>query len=469
MEIAVKPSFVGKWQSAIGNSGRLASGNMRDKSVAVFAYALFVLTTATLYLRPAELFFWMAEWPIYEVLILSTLVLTHQSIQGHFHWYYLQRQPITLCVVGILLAVVASHAQHMYLGGVIDSGTLFLKTIVYYGLLVTIVNSPSRMRGIMLTVAICATTMVTLCVLDFFEIFDFEFIQHLDDFDGITDDEEVKTVLRMRGTGIFQDPNDLASVIVLAGVLCAYFLMEKSFAWLRFGWLIPMSMLLTGLICTKSRGGLLATAMAGLTLIILRYGGKVAVAASIFGACLLPLIAGRQTEVDLEGGTGQDRIQLWRDGFDALKSPDLFFGVGQSNYAEYAGLVAHNSYIHAYVELGVIGGTFFFGCFFFAAIQLYRMVRIPDGIVNEDLLRMRPYIVAMLVGWGTSLFSLSRCYVVPTYLVFGICSAYLNLVWIHTQSGEPLIIWNRNYLFRLTACSAATFVGLYVFTAIMAR
>lgn len=442
---------------------------MRDKSIAVLAYLLFTLTTATLFLRPAELFIWMADWPIYETLILGTLALTFQSMHGHFCWYYLQRQPITLCVGGILIAIITSHMQHIYVGGAIEGATLFLKTLIYYGLLVTVVNSPSRLRGYMLTVAICATTMVTLCVLDFQEIMDFEFIQHLDDFEGVTDENEVLTVARMRGTGIFQDPNDMASAIVIAGILCTYFLMDTSLSKLRFAWLIPLAILFVGLLCTKSRGGLMACGVTFLTFIINRYGGKVAIVSAILGVCTLPLIAGRQTEVDMEGGTGQDRVQLWREGFEAIKSPDIVFGIGQSNYADIAGLVAHNSYIHAYVELGVIGGTLFFGCFFFAGLQLYRTLHIPDGILSEDLDRMRPYIVALLVGWGTAIFSLSRCYVVPTYLVLGICAAYLNLVWIHTKSGEPLVIWNRGHLFRLVSASACTFTGLYVLTALMAR
>ena len=442
---------------------------MRDKSIAVLAYTLFLLTTATLFIRPAEIFVFLAEWPIYETLIISTLILTVQSMQGHFSWYYLQRQPISLCVVGFFLAIIISHLQHIYARGAIESGTLFLKTLIYYGLLVTTVNSPSRLRGLMMTVVLCVATMVALCLLDFFEIVDFEFIQHLEDFDGITDEDEVLRVARMRGTGIFNDPNDLATIVVAAGVLCFYFLTDKSFDNLRFGWLIPLAVLVAGLFCTLSRGGLLAGCVAGMVFIILRYGGKVAVIAGIAGVCLLPIIAGRQTDVDLESGTGQERIQMWREGFEAIKSSELVFGVGQGNYADIAGLVAHNSYIHAYVELGLVGGTFFYGCFFFAGFQFYRMSRLVAGIENDELMRMRPFVIAMLVGWGTSLFSLSRCYVVPTYMVFGICSAYLNLIWIHSESGEPLVIWNRTHLVRLLASSACAFTGLYVMTALMAR
>lgn len=443
---------------------------MRSKSIAILAFGLFLLTTATLFLRPAELFAWMADWQIYELLIISTFVLAFQSFTGHFRWFMLARQPVTLCVVGVFLAIALSHIQSLYLGGVLDSGTVFLKTLIYYGLLVTTVNSPSRLKAFLLTVAICGTTMVSLCVLDFFGVYDFEFIQHLDDIEGFDDEDEVILVKRMRGTGIFQDPNDMAMVICATGVICAYFLTDKSLGNVRFSWLLPMAMLLVGLLCTKSRGGLLACGIAGLTLISVRYGGRVAIAAALAAVCVVPFIAGRQGDIGLEeGGTGAERIMLWRDGLQELKSSALVFGTGQGSYPDIAGLVAHNSFVHSYVELGLFGGTMFFGCFFFIGMQLYRMGRLPEPVLNPELVRMRPYICALIAGWVMSIFSLSRCYVVPTYLLIGTCAAYLNLVWIHTESGEPLVIWNRGHAIRLGTASAMAFSGLYVFTAIMAR
>ena len=447
------------------------TGIMRDKSLAKLAFALFLLTTATLFLRPAELFIWLADMPIYEVLILGTLALTFQSVLGHFRQFMLTRQPISLCVLGVFVAIGISHFQYIYVGGVIDSGTLFLKTLIYFGLLVTVVNTPSRLRMFLLTVAICASTMVTLCVLDFHEIYDFEFIEHLDDTEGFDEDEEVLiTVRRMRGTGIFQDPNDLTAVICATGILCSYFLTDPSLSRLRLAWLIPMAVLLIGMLDTGSRGGLLACGLAGMTLVAVRYGGKVAIVAAVMAACLIPFAAGRGADISLEeGGTGQERIQLWRDGFQELKSPALLFGTGQGSYADIAGLVAHNSFIHAYVELGLFGGTMFFGCFFFAGMQLYRMGRLSEPVLHFDLIRMRPFICALLAGWVTSIMSLSRCYVVPTYLVLGIVASYLNLVWIYTESGEPLVIWDRGHTVRLGFASATAFSGLYIFTAIMAR
>ena len=447
---------------------------MRDKSIAALAFGLFLLTTATLFLRPAELFVWMAEWPIYELLILSAFALAFQSFTAHFRWFNLARQPVTLCVVGLFVAVTLSHLQSIYLGGAIESGTLFFKTLIYYGLLITTVNSPGRLKTFLLTVAVCASMMVSLCVLDFYEVFDFEFIEHLDDIQGYADEDEdeegVILVRRMRGTGIFQDPNDMAMVICATGIICAYFLTDPTVGKLRLLWLIPMLILLIGLLSTKSRGGLLACGMAGLTLLSVRYGGRVALAAALAAVCVIPLVAGRQADIDLEeGGTGHERVTLWREGFAELKSPALIFGTGQGSYPDIAGLNAHNSFVHSYVELGLFGGTMFFGCFFFIGMQLYRMGRLPEPVLNDVLVRLRPFMCAMVVGWCMSIFSLSRCYVVPTYLLIGSCAAYLNLVWIHTASGEPLVIWNRLHAVRLSVASAAAFTGLYVFTAIMCR
>jgi hypothetical protein len=84
------------------------------------------------------------------------------------------------------------------------------------------------------------------------------------------------------------------------------------------------------------------------------------------------------------------------------------------------------------------------------------------------LVRLRPFIGAVMAGWCTSMLSLSRPYVVPTFLIIGMVAAYSNLVWIHTEPGQPLVLWNARQAFRLATASAAVFVGFYIFTMIAA-
>lgn len=440
---------------------------MGDRTLAVLAFFFFQAVTAILFLRPAELFPELEGLPIYEALMLACLLLAGTEIPTHFRWSSLVRQPISLCLVGMFGAIVLSHAQHVYLGGIVESTEIFFKTAIYYALLIAIVNSPRRLEAYLLNLAISMSLMCCLCLLDFWEILDFDGIEHLRDMNGHDEEGQPLYVYRMRGLGIFQDPNDLSMAIIAAGTLCLYQFSNRAYGWFRFGWLTPILLLAAALVETKSRGGLLAAGCAALMLSQFLFGPRIALAMALLGAVALPVLAGRSGEIDLEdGGTAHERITMWREGFHALKSPDFFFGVGQGMYAEVADLVAHNSFVHAFVELGAVGGTFFFGCFFFSAVQLYRIGQLPDEIWVSELRRVRPYLAALLAGWCGSMFSLSRCYVVPTYLVIGLMAAYANLAWIHTEACRPLLIWNRGQMWRLAFASGLAFIGLYMFTVI---
>ncbi len=434
------------------------------------AFALLLSCCAVLILRPAEILPSLNGLPIYEALVVGALLFGHQSLMRHFGWQHLKQQPATLCVVGVLLAVVASHLSHFYFYGVIHGAIDFLKTLLFFGLVASLTNTVSRMRKLLVVLAVSATAAVGLCVIDYLGIEDFTLIDHIVEANGYTSTNDLARVTRMRGIGIFQDPNDLSLLIVFAGVICTYFLLDRSLKIFRFGWLFPLSILVTGLICTKSRGGLMGAGVACMAVIICRYGKTAAIATTLLGACALPLIAGRQADIDLgEGGTAHERITLWREGLVAMRSHDILFGIGQGFYADWAGLVAHNSFVHAFVELGLVGGTLFLGCFFFPALALIRLRHRRHELQHPELRRLYPFIVAMLTGWTMGLQSLSRTYVVSTYVMLGIQVAYVNLAEAYLVPRRLLTIWDRPHLVRLAACSAVVFVGFNVFVIVFAR
>lgn len=433
-------------------------------------FILFLLATATVFLRPGEMFPALAEVPIYESLMIGCAVGCVGEIKRQCTWRELVRQPITLCVLGILVAVVLSHLTRFYMGGVVDSGTKFLKTVMYYLLLVGAVNTPRRLKQYLLTVTVCAGVMVALCAADYLGVIEIEHITHYAERDGVKDTGEDNFVWRMRGTGLFHDPNDISLVIVTVGVLCLFFLGDRSIGVLRWLWAAPMGSMGFALLLTQSRGGLLAAGAAGLTLALFRYGRKVAIAAGVVGVCALPLVAGRQANLEIDDGTGQDRIQIWSDGLAELKSPSALFGVGMDEYVELGGYVAHNSYIHAFVELGFFGGTLFLGCFFFAGLALYRMSQRPAGPgTNPELARFHPYLAALLATWGTGLLTLSRCYVVPTYLVIGLVTAYLNLFLRGNPDWRLPVLFDRWHVTRLVSWSGATLAFFFVFVRVFAN
>ena len=421
-------------------------------------------------LRPAELFPVLDVLPIYEVLIVGALVCGVRDLQRHFRWANLQQQPAMLCVIGVLIAIVVSHLQRVYLHGAMEGATDFLKELLLIGLIVSQTDTVFRFKTLLTVVAVTATLTVSLCVLDYYGVVDFEFITHVSDVDGITDANTLHRVSRMCGTGIFQDPNDISLLIVFSGVIWASILLDRSVGSIRFTALVPIVVLAIGLLCTKSRGGMLAAGAALLAVVLSHYGRKAAIVVGLMCLCALPLFAVRNTGSGFsEGGTGHERITLWREGLAALRSPWLLFGIGQGMYADWAGLVAHNSFVHAYVELGIVGGTLFLGCFFFPALSLYRLRYARREFDHSELNRLFPFVVAMLVGWTMGLQSLSRAYVVSTYLMLGTQVAYMNLASAHLHPRRLLVSWDRGHLCRLAACSAMVFVGFNVFVMIISK
>lgn len=439
-------------------------------AVSQLAFLLLLGVCAVMIVRPAELFPVLDVIPIYEVFIVAALVCGAGGLKEHFQWRNLTQQPATMCVVGVLFAISVSHLQRFYLGGVKSGSIDFFKVLLLFGLIVSQVDTISRFKTTLVVIALTATMTVTMCVLDFYNVVELEFITHISDVDGVTDANELRRVSRMRGTGIFQDPNDLSLLIVFSGVIWASILWDRSLGALRFASLAPLAMLLTGLLCTKSRGGLLAAGGALLAIAVSQYGRKVAIVVGLICISVLPLFAGRQTGIGLgEGGTGHERITLWREGLLALRSPSLLFGIGQGMYADWAGLVAHNSFVHAYVELGLFGGTLFLGCFYFPALSLYRLRNVWHQFQHPEMSRLFPFVVAMFVGWTLGLQSLSRSYIVSTYLMLGTQVAYVNLAGAHLQPRRLLSAWDRGHLIRLSACSAVVFLAFNVFVLVAAR
>ena len=47
------------------------------------------------------------------------------------------------------------------------------------------------------------------------------------------------------------------------------------------------------------------------------------------------------------------------------------FGIGKNRFGEEAGQVAHNSFVHAFTELGPLGGMVFLGAFYLAMRALW--------------------------------------------------------------------------------------------------
>jgi O-antigen ligase len=193
--------------------------------------------------------------------------------------------------------------------------------------------------------------------------------------------------------------------------------------------------------CRFTGGRFIATAIALLGIVGFAYGG-------------------RQLAITTESGTGQQRIQLWLEGFSLLRRSPIF-GIGMGNFVDQIGLVAHNSFVQCFVEMGFIGGTLFVAAWYLAWREPYSFATTSTDPIAKQLLQFRPCILAIVASAIVGMLSSTRSYSLPTYLVLGLAAVYVRMIEPFAKTSVGLL--RRNLIRRMCMISAAALVSLYVY------
>jgi putative inorganic carbon (hco3(-)) transporter len=430
-------------------------------------FILFILVNATLFIRPAEVVPALTGLPIYNVLISICLMASFPRIFDQLTGRSLFESPISACVLGLLAAVMLSHLSHLNFSGLLEGGSEFAKIILYYLLMVSVVDSPARLRRFLWLLVGFTVVLTVLALLQYHDLIDVPSLQSVGDQEVDAATGEEYTVLRLCSTGIYNDPNDLCLILLVTMGICLYGLGDRRAGPLRYLWLAPLVLFGYALTKTHSRGGFLALLAAMMVLFHARFGWRKAIPLAMVALpAAFVLFAGRQTNISTSDDTGQDRIQLWAQGFALLRQSPLF-GIGQNRYAEEVGLVAHNSFIHGFTELGVFGGSLFTGIFYCALSALHRLGPSQMLIPDPELRRLRPYLMAIVAAYAAGLLTISRNYIVPTYMIFGLVNVYLRLA----TEGSPLRPprFDLGFVQRLGTISVVFIITAYFFVRTFAR
>jgi O-antigen ligase len=430
-------------------------------------FALFILVNAVLFIRPAEIVPALLGLPLYEGVILACLAASLPAVVRQLRPDALVTRPVTACVLGLLVAVVLSHLTHFSLWGVRTSGFLFAKVLLYYLLLVAVVNTSRRLRRFLLWMIVFVTFLGALAVAQYHGLVNVPSLATLEEREEDPHTGELVVVPRLRSTGIYHDPNDLSQILIVGVLLCLYVLFESRSPVGRLACVPPLALFAYGLVLTRSRGGFLALVAGLVTLFQARFGWRKTLLLAGAGLpLLLVLFSGRQTTLSTAEGTGQDRIQLWAEGLGLFREAPLF-GIGQGEFADRVGLVAHNSFVHCFAELGLAGGDLFLGAFGAALWMLARLNASRDTIADRRLRRLSPYLLAVTAAYAVGLLTLSRAYVPPTYAILGLATAHAAMA---CPTGAA---WRFRFdgllLRRLAAASAVYLAGVYVFVRVFVR
>jgi O-antigen ligase len=174
-------------------------------------------------------------------------------------------------------------------------------------------------------------------------------------------------LMRVEGPpGIFQNPNDLAAMLVVAIPLAVALAAEER-GGRRVLYSVCAVLMVGGVLATMSRGGMLGLTVAGGVLMwkLGRRHRRAVVAAGCLAVASLAATSPNAVTERLytivapaqdRYGTAQERMVLLEQGID-LAAHNPVVGIGMGNFHLYAvrNLRAHNSFLEISAELGVAG------------------------------------------------------------------------------------------------------------------
>jgi O-antigen ligase len=448
-------------------------------------FFLFIVANALLFIRPSEFIPDLYAVELYRYAIIACFAVSFPVVLQQFVTRFAGVPPIGACVLLLLPAVFLSGLSHGNTDMMQDTVIEFAKVVVYFLLLISLLTDAAKLRQFLGWIGVFCAAVTLIAVLRYHadvavpaapKMLGQTKSPHFGTYvvDQVRDAStgQLVVVQRMCGTGIFNDPNDFALLLVTAIPLCLYWLTDPTKKSMRPFWLMILVLCGYALMLTQSRGGFIAMVAGLLVLFYLKFG---AVRTMLLGALAMPVLlavfAGRMTNISTEDGTGQSRLQLWAEAFTLIQQSPLI-GIGADNYRAFSRHVAHNSFIHCYAEMGLIGGSLFVSAFFLALRGLYEFRRQPgiaasDSPIDPELQRMHPFLLAMLVAYAVGICFLSRSYIVPTYMMLGLAVVYLRLRATPETISAP--VWTRFIWPKLAGVSGCFLVATYMFVRTFAK
>jgi hypothetical protein len=415
------------------------------------AYLLALLYVACIYVRPAEIVPGWETLPFAAVLAAVAVVCVIGSLVLRPRRFW--DLPQDWFVIGFFLAIVASNAAWGWMSGALQGAVTIAPAIFCYFLLRSAIESPRQLRWMAYTLVALTLFQAINGVIQFHTGYGVGGVAPVETASLAAEDEAAdEGIRRIRGTGIFNDPNDLALTLVLTVPFLAGPLLRRNTSRrLRLLSLVLLIPLIVALYYTNSRGGVLGLAAALAPYGYRRFGrlaGPVVALASV--AVLVVLGPSRMASLDASESSAQGRVQSWAEGLQMFKSRPLF-GVGFGRYTEYNELVAHNSFVHTLGELGLSGSLCFVGMGYWFFQSTRRARRQGEERWGDDL-RQSGLALAVCTMF------LSRQYNVLLFVWLALSGAYLQVM-----AGPPPAPTSRAavHVARIAAITAAGVIYIY--------
>jgi len=243
-----------------------------------------------------------------------------------------------------------------------------------------------------------------------------------------------------RITGGFDDPNELAAVIVPGGVFAAFAFFAYRGQRVRWLFLACLPVFLVALVDTDSQGGLVALAVGVVASVVV--GGPLRGKAALFAVLSIGSAIFYYTAVTTPNGLTEgrgSREDLWKVAL-AVSADHPVAGVGAGNFSvvepSYAlaniplaradlitrGYVAHNSYLHVLAEFGAVGLALFVGVIVSSLVLALRAVHTFSRARDRQMEILTRGLIAGACSLLAAYFFASAQYEKQLWLVIGVAA-----------------------------------------------
>src|SRR5687767_5355320 len=130
------------------------------------AFFLFILVNAVLLIRPTEIVTELQGIELYFYLIVACALFSATDVLRYLTGTSLEKQPITLCVLGVLACVLVAPLVSLNLPEAWRTGFYFFKVVIYFLLLVSLVTTPARLLAFTRWVVVFFCVVMVLAILN---------------------------------------------------------------------------------------------------------------------------------------------------------------------------------------------------------------------------------------------------------------------------------------------------------------
>lgn len=426
-------------------------------------FPLTLLFIWLVFWRPQEwLFPWMYGWPVLQLITFVALLGLMMDVnQGRAKF---PKTPAVMLSVGLWLSTIMSHVAHTYFQGVLNTYQETFKISVFLLLLLVVLDNIDRLRKVVLLFLLAAILMSIHAIMQF---------KTGEGFAGSGpiiwwNVEKNKLMTQTQFFGIFGDPNDLGQFLGLAIPFVFAFPRKMTVvALLAAGAVIVY--VGEALLTTQSRGTLVGVIAMVACLIFMRLPAKwlpYLVVCGLLGGLGACAFFGNQ----LLDASAHDRVVFWGIANRYFKSSpiNMLFGGGYGMFPEIIGTdnAAHNAFVCCYSELGLLGYWFWFNLLSLGVIGCWRTrvaFRNPRNGMQAFLKRFSGIGIAAIVGFSASSYFLSRAYVYPYFLLFGMLNAVPVIAQRYLpEDHPPLLDFRRDVVINGTIAMLCSIIYIYI-------